>query len=173
MRAHLSRVGGNTAEAERWYAAAPRPAVPAGEPAAEEFDLIAGALLGELLRPGVGGVPAEQAETMAAAAAGIADPVAYLEALGMRSIPHGSRQADLSAGTFMDHLVGVEAAMRVWELPETLCMAGLFHSVYGTQGYGYYTLPLSQRAKVVELIGARGEAAVFYNCVMDRSSLDE
>ena len=41
------------------------------------------------------------------------------------------------------------------------------------EGYQFYTLPLSERPKVRELIGARGELAVYYNCVMDRWSLDQ
>ena len=57
-------------------------------------------------------------------------------------------------------------------MPETICLAGLYHSVYGTEGFQGYTLPLAERPKIRELIGARGELAVFYNCVMDKSSCD-
>jgi hypothetical protein len=169
VHAHLCRAGGDRAAAEPWYAVAGRP-VATGD-LADEWRRIAAALLGDMLQRGAGDTTAA-AEAAAEAAATIEDPVAYLEALGMREIPHGSRQADLSHGTFMDHLQGVERAMRGWGLPETLCLAGLFHSVYGTQGFGYYTLPLGHREKVQQLIGARGEQAVFYNCVMDRNSFD-
>jgi hypothetical protein len=172
VRAHLCRAAGDASQSERLYAAASRPVPADSLGLRDEWDRIASTLLGDMLQRGLADTGAE-AEAAAAAAAHIDDPVAYLEALGMRAIPHGSRQANLENGTFMDHLSGVESAMRRWGLPESLCLAGLFHSVYGTQGFGYYTLPLAHRCKVQQLIGKRGEAAVFYNCVMDRGSFDE
>ncbi len=172
VRAHLCRAGGESAKAKRLYTAAGRPVPADSMELHEEWGRIATTLLGDMLQRGLADTR-DEAEAAAAAAAHITDPVAYLEALGMRSIPHGSRQANLDNGTFMDHLCGVESAMRRWGLPESLCLAGLFHSVYGTQGFGYYTLPLSHRSKVQQLIGKRGEAAVYYNCVMDRGSFDE
>jgi hypothetical protein len=183
VRAHLFRADAAAATAqgerdrlraaaEHCYSAASRP-VPESE-LREEWVQLATALLGDMLQRGLAdGTVAEEAEAAAAAAAGIREPLAYLEAIGMRQIPHGSRQADLTNGTFMDHLQGVEKAMRGWSLAETMCLAGLFHSVYGTQGFGYYTLPLAHRGKVQELIGKRGELAVYYNCVMDRGSFDK
>ena len=52
-----------------------------------------------------------------------------------------------------DHLLGVEVAMRELGCGESMALAGLFHSVYGTEGFQFYTLPLSERPKVRELIG--------------------
>ena len=172
VRAYLCRAAGDIAKSEGLYAAAARPVPAASLQLRDEWARIASTLLGDMLQRGLADTKAE-AEAAAAAAANITDPVTYLEALGMRSIPHGSRQANLQNGTFMDHLCGVEQAMRSWGLPDALCLAGLFHSVYGTQGFGYYTLPLAHRDKVQQLIGKRGEAAVYYNCVMDRGSFDD
>ena len=155
------------ASAAHWYGVAGRP-IPSGAPEAE-WRTIASTLLGEVLQNGAAGPDAME---KALAARSIADPTRYLEALGMNQIPHGSRGADLAHGSFMDHLLGVEVAMRELGCGESMALAGLMHSVYGTEGFQYYTLPLSERPKVRELIGARGELAVFYNCVMDRDSLD-
>jgi hypothetical protein len=55
---------------------------------------------------------------------------------------------------------------------EPVCHAGLFHSVYGTEGFQGFTLPLSERPAVRQIIGERAERVAFYNCVMDRHSLD-
>ena len=40
----------------------------------------------------------------------------------------------------------------------------------GTQGFQGYTLPVSERPRVVHEIGERGETAAYYNCVMDRAT---
>jgi hypothetical protein len=173
VRAHLCRASnGPPVSSRRWYEAAARPVVAASTDLCEEWEQIATTLLGDMLQRGLADTDSAAAAA-AEAAAHITNPTEYLEALGMRAIPHGSRNANLSEGSFMDHLLGVERAMRGWDLDPSLCLAGLFHSVYGTQGFAYYTLPLAQRPKVRELIGARGELAVYYNCVMDRAACDE
>jgi hypothetical protein len=50
--------------------------------------------------------------------------------------------------------------------------AGLFHSIYGTEGFQGATVPLTERAAVRRLIGSAAELVVFVNCVMDRVSFD-
>jgi hypothetical protein len=170
VHALLARVADDDSTASERYAAASRPAPSPGTPAADEWRDIASTLLTDMLQNG--GADGPDAMAKAVRARSITDPVEYLEAIGMREIPHGSRGADLTHGSFMDHLLGVETAMRELGCGESMALAGLFHSVYGTEGFQYYTLPLSERAKVRELVGARGELAVFYNCVMDRHSLD-
>ena len=92
VRAHLCRAAGEAAESERLYAAAARPVPPESLELGDEWERIVTTLLGDMLQRGLADT-ADEAEAAAAAAAHINDPVAYLEALGMRSIPHGSRQA--------------------------------------------------------------------------------
>jgi hypothetical protein len=171
VRGLLHRVEGDLQNAEHWYRKASRELYKGSF--ADEFREIAGTLLGEIITWGtpefraLAVVKAEAAREHAGAG-----PMAYIQALGYDEVPHGSRQADLANGSFWDHLVGVEEVMRGWGMPETLCLAGLYHSVYGTEGFQLYTLPLTEREVVRSVIGERGELAVFYNCVMDRSSLD-
>ena len=50
--------------------------------------------------------------------------------------------------------------------------AGLFHSIYGTQGFQDFSLPLAERDTIQNLIGTRAEFIAFCNCVMDRDSFD-
>ena len=45
---------------------------------------------------------------------------------------------DLAKGSFLDHLISVEMVLRSWQAaegadryPETLCLAGSYHSIYG------------------------------------------
>ena len=58
-------------------------------------------------------------------------------------------------GTFVDHLIGNEELMREWQrldgkelIPDTMVLAGLYHSVYGTQGYQSFQFPAAKRDEV-------------------------
>lgn len=42
-----------------------------------------------------------------------------------------------------------------------LILAGLFHSIYGTEGFQAFTVPLQQRPKIRSLIGERAEAICY------------
>jgi hypothetical protein len=73
-----------------------------------------------------------------------------------------------------------EQCLREWQAidghelyPDTVCLAGLYHSVYGTQGFQAFALPIEGRSKVSEIIGARGEKAAYYTCAMDRASYQD
>ena len=77
------------------------------------------------------------------------DPRAFIESLGVKFIPHTSGQTgplryaggrELESGAFWHHLAYHEECLRQWQevdgeelYPETVCLAGLYHSVYGTQ----------------------------------------
>ena len=45
--------------------------------------------------------------------------------------------------------------LRAWGADEYLCNAGLFHSIYGTEGFQGFKLPLAHRGEIAELIGAK------------------
>lgn len=76
------------------------------------------------------------------------------------------------AANFDEHLLGVSAVLRAWKQDEALALAGLYHSIYGTEGFQGFMLPWTQRPAIRELIGDRAERLVFLYCVMDRSSFD-
>jgi hypothetical protein len=48
----------------------------------------------------------------------------------------------------------------------------MFHSIYGTERFQGFTLPLERRPEVRTLIGARAETLAYVNCAMDRASFD-
>ena len=46
-----------------------------------------------------------------------------------------------------------------------MCDAGLFHSIYGTEGFQGFTLPFDRRDDIRALIGDRAERLVWVFCV--------
>lgn len=75
--------------------------------------------------------------------------------------------------SFDDHLVGVQSVLRAWGAPEHITDAALFHSIYGTEGFQGFSLPLAQRGDIAGLIGARAERLAWIFCMVDRFSVDE
>ena len=82
--------------------------------------------------------------TTAAMAERTDEPYAFLAS-------HKTDVAHPSDQSFIDHLTGVEAIMLTWaavepELyPAATAASGLYHSIYGTEGFQGFTLPLEQR----------------------------
>jgi len=74
---------------------------------------------------------------------------------------------------FDDHLVGVQSVLRTWGAKETLCNAALFHSIYGTEGFQGYKLPLSHRSEIAALIGEDAERLAWIFCMVDRPTVDQ
>lgn len=74
---------------------------------------------------------------------------------------------------FANHLVGVQSVLRAWGASDVLCNAALFHSIYGTEGFQGYKLPLSHREEIAELIGPEAERLAWIFCMVDRASVDE
>jgi hypothetical protein len=76
------------------------------------------------------------------------------------------------SAAFGEHLKGVQSVLRYWGAPTYVTNAGLFHSIYGTEGFQGFSLPLSERAAIQKLIGAKSEQLCFWFCMVDRSTLD-
>jgi hypothetical protein len=89
----------------------------------------------------------------------------FLAGLGVAHVPHTEK-------TYLAHLVGVYRLMEARGCTEELCRAGMFHSIYGTQSFQGFTLPLARRPEVADLIGERAERLAYLNCAMDRATLD-
>jgi hypothetical protein len=91
--------------------------------------------------------------------------VDFLVGLGTEDVPHTGEK-------FLAHLVRVYRDLQSWGCAEDVCRAGMFHSIYGTQRFQKFCLPLERRSEVRELIGERAERLAWVNCVMDRGSFD-
>ena len=89
----------------------------------------------------------------------------YIISLGAADVSHTDK-------TYLAHAIGVYNDMKAWQGSDELCRAALFHSIYGTQGFQSFTLPMDRQPELRSLIGDYAEKIAFANCFMDRASLD-
>lgn len=87
--------------------------------------------------------------------------LALLEATGAHARPHSGR-------TLLAHLVGTYALLRAWGAPERVCLAALFHSIYGTNAFIHHSLALDQRARLMSCIGDEAEQLAYLFCSINR-----
>lgn len=78
-----------------------------------------------------------------------------------------------SQKTYLGHLINVYRLMESEGCEDDVCRAGMFHSIYGTEKFQGFKLPLERRRDVAALIGERAEKLAYLNCAMDRPSFDE
>ena len=93
------------------------------------------------------------------------DLTRFLVELGTDAVDHTERN-------FLAHLVGVYHYLKGWDCDEDVCRAGMFHSIYGTQKFQRFALPLERRDEIRRLIGDRAERLAYANCFMNRDSFD-
>ncbi len=84
----------------------------------------------------------------------------------------GTADVDHTGHDFLTHLRAVSDLLAEHDKDAELVAAGLFHSIYGTEQFQDFSLPLSERERVRWLIGDRAERTAWLNCVMDRATLD-
>lgn len=89
----------------------------------------------------------------------------FIISLGADQIPH-------TETVYLAHAIGVHNDLKSWGCDEEVCRGGMFHSIYGTEGFQRFVLPLEQRGEVRERIGQRAERLAYWNCAMDRASFD-
>ncbi|GGA11481.1 DUF6817 domain-containing protein [Okeania sp. KiyG1] len=71
--------------------------------------------------------------------------------------------------TLYDHLVGTGNLLETWKCHKNLCLAGYFHSFYGTDGTGKkHVLNFSQRDELQKAIGEEAEEIVYLYCISQR-----
>jgi len=73
-----------------------------------------------------------------------------------------------SGRDFYTHLRGTYDLLAAWGNPKFVCLAGLFHSIYGTFVFRRKTLAFDQRNTVRELIGHQAEFLAYVFCVTER-----
>jgi hypothetical protein len=89
----------------------------------------------------------------------------FLVGIGIEHIPHTQK-------SYLAHLIAVYRDLAAQGYGEDVCRAGMFHSIYGTEKFQGFTLPLERRGEVRSLIGERAEQLAYLNCAMDRASFD-
>ena len=95
--------------------------------------------------------------------------VALLRSLGTGDVVHTGGE------TFLSHLVGVYRVLKSWGCPEPLCLAGLAHSIYSTEGFQGFSLECTaaSRARVANALGSlEAERVAHVFCCTDRGSQD-
>ena len=95
----------------------------------------------------------------------VAELTEFLRSLGTAEIDH-------SGHDFLTHLKAVHDLLDAHDAGPELAAAGLFHSIYGTEKFQGFSLPLSERERVRSLIGERAEFVAWLNCIMDRATFD-
>jgi hypothetical protein len=89
----------------------------------------------------------------------------FLVEIGIDQVPHTHK-------SYLAHLIAVFRDLESLGCPQDVCRAGMFHSIYGTEKFQGFTLPLNRREEVRALIGVRAEYLAYLNCAMDRASFD-
>ena len=89
----------------------------------------------------------------------------FLVRLGTDEVPH-------TGGPFLAHLIAVYRDLESWGCEEPVCLGGMFHSIYGTETFQRFSLPLERRGEVRDLIGERAERLGYLNAAMVRESFD-
>jgi hypothetical protein len=89
----------------------------------------------------------------------------FLIEIGIEQISHTGK-------SYLAHLIGVYRDMEAGGCTAEVCRAGMFHSIYGTERFRGFTLPLERRSEVRGFIGERAEQLAYLNCAMGRASFD-
>lgn len=90
--------------------------------------------------------------------------IKLLDRVPVKGIEHFGR-------TLEEHLIGTHDLLDQWQNTESVCLAGLFHSVYGTKTFSTNALTTESRKYVRSLIGEQAEALVFVFGMSDRKRL--
>lgn len=90
--------------------------------------------------------------------------IQLLTGKGAGKIPHSRR-------TLMSHLLGTYSLLECWGCDSETRLAGLCHSVYGTEHFQRSILDSKNRAKLQQCIGLKAENLVYLFCTIDRRGL--
>jgi hypothetical protein len=83
----------------------------------------------------------------------------FLISLGAQQTPHSGR-------SLFEHLKGTYDLLRDWDNEHHVCIAGLFHSIYGTKTFKHQSM--TDRGELIKLIGVKAELLVHYFATKDR-----
>jgi hypothetical protein len=71
----------------------------------------------------------------------------------------------------LDHLTGTYAVLRAWGQTDVVCLAGLFHSCYGTDAFATALFRADERDAVRAVIGAEAEHLAHVFGLADRRAI--
>lgn len=73
--------------------------------------------------------------------------------------------------TLLEHLQGTHHLLVEWGNAQDIALAGLFHSIYGTEEFSEKAVPIKERPIVASHIGDKAEELVYLFSVADRRDL--
>ena len=71
-------------------------------------------------------------------------------------------------GSLLEHLCGTKDLLKEWGASKTLQNAGLYHAVYGTDGFSEKLVSTELRKDIAKIIGIEAEKIVYEYCACDR-----
>lgn len=80
----------------------------------------------------------------------------------------GAGQAAHSGRTLLIHLLGTHGLLKAWGNSSSVCLAGLFHSIYGTNAFQRRSLGPNERARLSAAIGSDAEEMAWAFCNVER-----
>ena len=86
----------------------------------------------------------------------------YLKEIGCDNQQHSGNRS------LLHHLVGVSLMLSEGEASDALCIAGLFHSIYGTSVFRPKMISMDDRDKIKALIGIEAENLVYQFCILPK-----
>ena len=102
---------------------------------------------------------------MSVAAPEYGEVAAFLESRSAERLPHVQ-------GSLIEHLDGTYGLLKEWGNPPQVCLAGLCHAVYGTDGFAVKLLEVgTEREKLSAVIGPEAESLVYFYASCDRGYL--
>jgi len=87
--------------------------------------------------------------------------VSFLKSIGTQNVDH-------SDDGLLSHLEATSDLLRRWGNSDDICLAGLCHAVYGTDGFETALLDIAQRDEVKAVIGVVAEEFVYFYASCDR-----
>ncbi len=88
---------------------------------------------------------------------------AFLGELGAGEVPH-------PGGLLLSHLQRTHDLLRSWGAADAVCLAGLVHAAYGTDGFPTALLPLAERDRLRRVVGDEAEEIVYLYDACDRAA---
>jgi len=73
----------------------------------------------------------------------------------------GAHEVRHTGSVFTSHLTGVYDYLKQWNCPEHVMVAGLFHSIYGSEAFTRFSVDLTRRDEVRKVIGDEAERLVY------------
>ena len=74
----------------------------------------------------------------------------WLVTLGIADMPHTGK-------TYLGHLIAVHRLMLDAGCSLDACRAGMFHSLYSTEEFDRFRVPLERRSEIAAIVGERAE----------------